>query len=98
MNIRTGRFMIRGGTWETGEEIQITYAKKQRNFYEKKDRRCIYDQFERQVGINKGNFVEMIATKYFQGQGYNNVESYYYKAGSRHNTNGLNGQRPKLYA
>lgn len=69
--------MIRCGTWETGEEIQITYPKKQRNFYEKKDRRCIYDQFERQVGINKGNFVEMVATKYFQGQGYN-VESYYY--------------------
>ena len=74
--------MIRCGTWETGEEIQITYPKKQRNFYEKKDSRCIYDQFERQVGINKGNFLEMVATKYFQGQGYN-VESYYYLVRNR---------------
>jgi len=45
--------MIQCGTWETGEEIRITYPRKQRNFYEKKDSRCIYDQFERQVGINK---------------------------------------------
>ncbi len=74
--------MIRCGTWETGEEIKITYPKKEHNFYEKNDRRCIYDQFERQVGINKGNFVEIVATKYFQGQGYN-VESYYYLVRNR---------------
>jgi len=58
--------LIQCGTWETGEEIRITYPRKQRNFYEKKDSRCIYDQFERQVGINKGNFVEMVAKKYFE--------------------------------
>ena len=69
--------MIRCGTWETGEEIQITYPKEQRNFYDQKDSRCIYDQFQRQVGINKGNFVEMVAKKYFEEQGYN-VEIYYY--------------------
>jgi hypothetical protein len=69
--------MIQCGTWETGEEILITYPRKQRNFYKKKDSRCIYDQFERQVDINKGNFVEMVAKKYFEEQGYN-VESYYY--------------------
>ena len=82
--------MIRCGTWETGEEIQITYPKKQRNFYEKKDRRCIYDQFERQVGINKDNFVEMVATKYFQGQGYN-VESYYYLVRNRNKREKMSG-------
>jgi hypothetical protein len=61
--------MIRCGTWETGEEIQITYSKEQRTLYEQKDLRCIYHQFPRQVGINKGNFVEMVAKKYFEEQG-----------------------------
>ncbi len=69
--------MIRCGTWETGEEIQITYSKEQRILYQQKDPRCIYHQFPRQVGINKGNFVEMVAKKYFEEQGYN-VEIYYY--------------------
>jgi len=74
--------MIRCGTWETGEEIQITYPKEQRNFYDQKDSRCIYDQFQRQVGINKGNFVEMVAKKYFETQGYA-VEPYYYLVRNR---------------
>jgi hypothetical protein len=70
--------MIKCGTWETGEEIKITYLKEQRILYQKKDKRCIYGQFERQVGIdNKGNFVVMVAKKYFEEQRYN-VESYYY--------------------
>ena len=69
--------MVRCGTWETGEEIQITYSKKQRILYQQKNLSCIYDQFPRQVGINKGNFVEMVAKKYFEEQGYN-VEIYYY--------------------
>ena len=50
--------------------------------YKKKDKSCIYDQFERQVGINKGNFVEMVAKKYFKDHGYN-VESYYYLVRNR---------------
>ncbi len=69
--------MIRCGTWETGEEILINYSKEQRILYEKKDLKCIYDQFPRQVGINKGNFVEMVAKKSFEEQGYS-VEIYYY--------------------
>ena len=69
--------MVHCGTWDSGDEIQITYLKKQRTLYEKKDKTCIYDQFPRQVGTNKGNFVEMVAKKYFEEQGYN-VESYYY--------------------
>lgn len=69
--------MIRCGSWETGEEIKITYLKEQRTLYDQKDERCIYPQFERQVGINKGNFVEMVTKKYFEDQGYS-VESYYY--------------------
>ena len=69
--------MVQCGTWETGEEIQITYPKEQRILYDKKDNSCIYSQFERQVGINKGNFVEMVAKEYFEDQGYN-VESHYY--------------------
>ena len=69
--------MIRCGTWETGEEVQITYSKEQRILYQQKNIRCIYPQFPRQVGINKGNFVEMVAKKYFEEQGYN-VEIYYY--------------------
>jgi hypothetical protein len=74
--------MAKCGTWETGEEIRITYPKGQRSLYKKKDPKCIYSQFERQVGINKGNFVEMVAKKYFKGQGYN-VESYYYLVRNR---------------
>lgn len=74
--------MIRCGTWETEEEIQITYSKEQRILYQQKDPRCIYDQFPRQVGINKGNLVEMVAKKYFEGQGYT-VESYYYLVRNR---------------
>ena len=69
--------MIRCGAWETGEEIQITYSKEQRILYQQKDPRCIYDQFPRQVGINKGNFVEMVAKTYFEEQG-SKVEIYYY--------------------
>ena len=60
--------MICCGTWETGEEIQITYSKEQRILYQQKDSMCIYDQFPRQVGINKGNFVEMVVKKYFEEQ------------------------------
>jgi hypothetical protein len=74
--------MIRCGTWETGEEIQITFSNKQRILYQQKNLSCIYDQFPRQVGINKGNFVEMVAKKYFEEQGYK-VESYYYLVRNR---------------
>ena len=74
--------MIECGTWETGEEIQIEYPKEQLYFYDKKESRCIYDQFPRQVGINKGNFVEMVAKKYFEMQGYS-VEIYYYLVRNR---------------
>ena len=69
--------MIQCGSWETGEEIRISYSKKQRTLYNKKNKSCVYKQFERQVGINKGNFVEMVAKKYFEDHGYN-VESYFY--------------------
>ena len=74
--------MIQCGTWDTGEEIQITYRKEQRILYQKKEKTCIYDQFPRQVGINRGNFVEMVAKKYFEGHGYT-VESYYYLVRNR---------------
>jgi hypothetical protein len=74
--------MIECGTWETGDEIHITYPREQRILYEKKDKRCIYDQFPRQVGVNKGNFVEMVAKKYFEDRGYN-VESFYYLVRNR---------------
>jgi hypothetical protein len=55
--------MIRCGTWGAGEEIQITYSKEQHRLYQQKDPSCIYQQFPRHVGINKGNFVEMVAKK-----------------------------------
>ena len=74
--------MIDCGTWETGEEIKIYYTREQRILYDRKDSNCIYDQFERQVGINKGNFVEMVAKKFFKDDGYN-VESYYYLVRNR---------------
>ena len=61
--------MIQCGTWDTGEEIQLTYRKEQRISYQKKEKTCIYDQFPRQVGINRGNFVERVAKKYFEGHG-----------------------------
>ena len=63
--------MIDCGTWETGEEINIYYKREQRILYDRNDGNCIYDQFERQVGINKGNFFEMVAKKYYQYEGYN---------------------------
>ena len=74
--------MIQCGTWDTGEEIQLTYRKERRISYQKKEKTCIYDQFQRQVGINRGNFVEMVAKKYFEEQGYN-IESYYYLVRNR---------------
>ena len=74
--------MIECGTWETGDEIHITYPREQRILYEKQDKSCIYDQFPRQVGINKGNFEEMVAKKYFEEQRYH-VESYYYLVRNR---------------
>jgi len=82
--------MIECGTWETGDEIHITYPIAQRIFYEKKDKRCIYDQFARQVGINKGNFVEMVAKKYFEKRGYH-VESYYYLVRNRNKRENMPG-------
>jgi len=82
--------MIQCGTWETGEEIQITYLREQRILYEKKDNRCIYGQFERQIGINKGNFVEMVAKKYFEEHGYD-VESYYYLVRNRKKREKMSG-------
>jgi hypothetical protein len=74
--------MIGFGTWETGDEILIHYVREQRDLYDGKDPRCIYKQFERQVGINKGNFVEMVATKFLQNNGYR-VESFYYLVRNR---------------
>lgn len=74
--------MVNCGTWETGEEILIPYPNGQRSLYKKKDPKCIYIQFPRQVGINKGNFVEMVAKNYFERQGYN-VECYYYLVRNR---------------
>jgi len=74
--------MINCGKWETGEEIEIHYSREQRALYEKKDKSCIYDQFERQVGINKGNFAEMVSKKFFEDKDFN-VESYYYLVRNR---------------
>ena len=62
--------MLQCGTWDTGDEIEIPYLKEQRILYQKKEKTCIYDQFPKQLGINKGNFVEMVAKKYFEEQGY----------------------------
>lgn len=70
------------GTWKTGQEIRIPYPKNQRFLYQQKDPECIYPQFPRQVGANKGNFVEMVARDYFEKQGYD-VECYYYLVRNR---------------
>ena len=56
--------------WKPTRVIEITYEYEQRRLYENKDQHCIYEQFERQVGINKGNFAEMVAGKYFKDEGY----------------------------
>lgn len=82
--------MLQCGTWDTGDEIQIPYPKEQRILYQKKDKTCIYDQFPRQLGINKGNLVEMAAKKYFEEQGYN-VESYYYLVRNRNKRENMPG-------
>lgn len=82
--------MINSGTWETGKEIRVTYPKEQRQLYKDKNDCCIYGQFERQVGINKGNFVEMVVKKNFEDQGYN-VASYYYLVRNRKKREGMPG-------
>ncbi len=69
--------------WEDRSEIPISYCEEQRILYKNKNENCIYKQFERQVGINKGNFVEMVAKKYFEDLGYK-VKSYYYLVRNRH--------------
>jgi hypothetical protein len=88
--------MIQCGKWETAEEIQIMYPKEQRNFYEKKDSRCIYGQFPRQVGINKGNFVEMVAKKYFEERGYA-VQTYDYLVRNRNKRERMPGFKKICY-
>ena len=82
--------MVNCGTWETGEEIRIPYPKGQRSLYKKKDPKCIYIQFLRQVGINKGNFVEMVAKNHFEKQGYI-VECYFYLVRNRVKREELSG-------
>jgi len=58
--------------WEKRPEILIEYDSKQREYYRKKDKRCIYEQWERQMGIHKagGNFPVMVAKKYFEKSKY----------------------------
>ncbi len=77
-------------TWETGYEISITYWRTQRELYRKKSPKCIYDQFERQVGINKGNFVEMVAKKFFEDRG-SCVESFFYLVRNRKKRESMSG-------
>lgn len=58
--------------WEKRPELLIEYDSKQREYYEKKDKRCIYEQWRRQLGIHKAgrNFPVMVAKKYFQDNKY----------------------------
>ena len=79
-----------GKIWTPSRVIEISYEKEQREFYEKEDPRCVYEQFKRQVGINRGNFVEMVATKHFKDQGYS-VESYYYLVRNRTKRESMSG-------
>jgi hypothetical protein len=72
------------------DEIVITYPKEQHGFYKQKNKECSYDQHQRQVGINKGIFVEMVAAKYYQDQGYC-VESFYYLVRNRKKREGMSG-------
>lgn len=78
--------------WKDKPEIPISYCKEQRMLYKNKNENCIYKQFERQVGINKRNFVEMVAKKYFEDLGYK-VESYYYLVRNRHKREKMSGFR-----
>ena len=70
--------------------IVITYDLQQRSLYKQKDKNCVYEQFERQVGANKGNFVEMVAKKYFENKGYC-VESFYYLVRNRKKRERMSG-------
>ena len=76
--------------WKPTRVIEITYEYEQRRLYENKDQHCIYEQFERQVGINKGNFAEMVAGKYFKDEGYS-VESFYYLVRNRRKRERMSG-------
>lgn len=60
-------------------EILIEYDHKQREYYVKKDKRCIYEQWRRPLGIHKAgrNFPVMVAKKYFQDHKFC-VEDYFY--------------------
>jgi hypothetical protein len=79
-----------GKIWTPSKVIEISYELEQRRLYESNDPGCIYDQFERQVGINKGNFVEMTAKKHFKDKGYH-VESFYYLVRNRTKREGMSG-------
>jgi hypothetical protein len=57
-----------GKIYSPSNIFEITYDKEKRRLYENKDRRCIYEQFERLLGINKGNFVEMATKKHFEDE------------------------------
>ena len=77
--------------WNPSKDvIIITYNPEQRRLYDNNDKQCIYEQFERKVGINKGNFVEMVAKKYFVDKGYC-VESFYYLVRNRTKREGMRG-------
>ena len=58
--------------WEKRPEIFIEYDSKQREYHREKDRRCIFEQWRKQLGIHKagGNFPVMVAKKYFQDSEY----------------------------
>ena len=58
--------------WEKRPEILIEYDPIQKEYYRKKDKRCIYEQWRRQLGIHKAgrNFPVMVAKKYFQDSKY----------------------------
>ena len=58
--------------WEKRPEILIEYDSEQREYYRKGDKRRIYEQWRRQLGIHKagGNFPVMVAKKYFQDSKY----------------------------
>ncbi len=63
---------MRKSICEKRPEILIEYNSKQREYYRKRDNRCIYEQWWRRIGIHRtgGNFPVMVVKKYFQDHEY----------------------------
>jgi len=63
---------------EVYPEITIKYDDKQKSYYKKDDKKCLYPQWKKRYGIHKvgGNFPAMVAKYHYEKKGYIVVDDY----------------------